>query len=266
MTPRQPSTGLIAIATDPDKMRNLEKSLTIQKIVDNAIPISDIVKTEGAKAVAMTIDIQLTKLVASLNLKWNLNDNQIKTIVEDLMCEYPNETIEDFILVFKKARLGDFGEIYRLDSAVIFTWMKAYLEDKYKIVEDNLMREKDREYQRIVPERADRDWHQEWLNAISENGPGKLRQDLSDAEIEYDGQETPKIEAWPFDPDTAKRQLTDHLEVAMSCQERTVRERHPEFSEEQIQERLAELSRQLVPKPQKKKWTLSNKREKRPSF
>jgi len=80
----------------------------------------------------------LTKLVGSLNLKWNLNDSQILQIVEDLVERYPHETVEDFILLFRKARQNEFGEIYRLDSAVIFGWMDKYLEEKYKIAEKQL--------------------------------------------------------------------------------------------------------------------------------
>ena len=93
------------------------------------------------------MDIQLTKLAASFNMNLNLKDYQIAQIVEDLMAEFPNETIEDFIYVFRQARLGTYGEVYRLDSAVVFGWFKSHLERKYEAVEAKLMAEKDKPYE-----------------------------------------------------------------------------------------------------------------------
>ncbi len=85
-------------------------------------------------------------LALNLNLGNTVNDFQVKTIVEDLLHEFPNESVEDFLLVFKNARHGHYGTIYRLDIAVIFQWIRQHLEEKYIVLEDNLMNEKENEY------------------------------------------------------------------------------------------------------------------------
>lgn len=145
------STGLIATLNDPEHAREFERSLTIKKIVESAMPLCEVVRLTSSRAVAQTLDAALTKLVAAVNVSQNLNDGQIKTIVEDLIDKYPNESIEDFILVFKKARQGEFGIIYSLHSAVIFGWMEFYLEEKYQAVERKLMLEKDKPYELPEP-------------------------------------------------------------------------------------------------------------------
>lgn len=85
-------------------------------------------------------------LALNLNLGNTVNDFQVKNIVEDLLHEFPNESIEDFMLVFKNARHGHYGTIYRLDIAVIFQWVRQHLDEKYIVLEDNLMNEKENEY------------------------------------------------------------------------------------------------------------------------
>jgi hypothetical protein len=245
---KEQSTGLIAILTNQDTARQLEKGLTIEKIVDKGIPICEVARFAGTRQVAIAIDIQLTRLVANLNLKWSLNDAQIKTIVEDLIEKYPNETIEDFILVFKKARLGEFGELIRLDSPIIFTWMEKYLEEKYQVVEDKLMKEKDEFFRKVVPENSERDYLQEWLDSIKDAPEGikRVRQ-LTDEEIKSEGQEQPKRgTGFKYDESEAEIRLREHHEQLWKFQEMSVRERHPEYTEEEIKAKCDELKNTVL--------------------
>lgn len=115
------------------------------------MPICEVVRAIGSRDVAIALDIQLTRLVSNLNLKWSINDRQIKTIVEDIIDKYPNESIEDFVLCFKSARQGNYGELVRLDSAIIFRWIGEYLDAKYEALEDKLAREKDNPHEVITP-------------------------------------------------------------------------------------------------------------------
>ena len=187
---RERLTGLIATLSDPEKARSFERGLTISKIVEQAIPISVALRTTPSKTISQIIDIHLTKLVANLNLGQNLKDFQIKTIVEDLIDRYPNESIEDFIMVFKMARQNEFGTIYQLHSAVIFGWMEYYLDQKYQVLEAKLMKEKD-EIHKVKPVEGGKDWLKVWADAVAEV-PAKPRIQMTDKEIAEEGQEKPK--------------------------------------------------------------------------
>lgn len=207
----------------------------------------------GSRQVAIALDIQLTRLVANLNLKWSLNDTQIKTIVEDLLDKYPNESLEDFILCFKKARQGEYGELIRLDGPIIFSWIQTYLDEKYKAVEDDLMKQKDEFYKAVIIEESSRDRFEEWKQSVNQFDGVKAVAKLTDEEIEAEGQEKPKRQVYPYNESDAEIRLRETHEKLWVMQERTVRERHPEWTEEQIQARLKELKETILYEEQKPK-------------
>jgi len=160
--------------------------------------------------VEIAIDTALTKLVGSLNLKWNLNENQIKQIVEDLVFKYPNETVEDFILVFRRARQNEFGEIYRLDSAVIFGWMEYYLEEKYTVVEQQLKAEKEEYYK--PPEKVeDVDRLKQWKASIDAITIGKTILPMTEQEAKEEGQVRPPKKAYTPPPLSYVEQHEKHM-------------------------------------------------------
>lgn len=107
------------------------------------------IRTTGALGVKQALDILITRLLHSFNLNLTVNEKsmQIPMIVNDLIERYPNETIEDFAYIFKQARQGVYGQVFRIDSAVIFGWVAQHIEDKYKVKEARLMAEKDKPYE-----------------------------------------------------------------------------------------------------------------------
>jgi hypothetical protein len=220
---RERSTGLIATLTDLDRCREFERSLTINKIITDAIPIVELKRTVGSRQVAIALDVQLTRLVASLNLKWNVSDTQIKTIVEDLIDTYPSETIEDFILCFRKARLGEYGELVRLDSPIVFTWMQKYLEEKYQVIEDKLTQEK-AEFNKPIESENDKDWLKVWKDAI-DSIVSKRVFEITDDEIHNEGKVRPK-KAAPY--------------PVTSPMEAYIKERHLAYIQQNYDARTAE--------------------------
>lgn len=171
--------------------------MNVKAIIETALPISEMKRSLPVGEVESAIDTALTKLVASLNLKWNLNDMQIKQIVEDLVFKYPNETIEDFILVFRKARQNEFGEIYRLDGAVIFGWMEKYLEEKYEVLEKQLISEKDRNPMDGILKVSDSTRLAAWKASVDAITL-KAILPLSEKEVRLEGQEKAKKENHPI--------------------------------------------------------------------
>lgn len=80
----------------------------------------------------------LQKLVDNINVdgRLNLQPTQVTHLAEDLVDNFPVESLEDFVLCFRRALSGHYGTIYKVDSSVIFGWMAAYMEDKYMYVEN----------------------------------------------------------------------------------------------------------------------------------
>jgi hypothetical protein len=119
-----------------------ERGLTIAKAIEIGLPLRFHVLNEGRANVLRALDVQLTRLSASINVKHNLSSIQIKQIANDILEVYPTETIEDFMIIFKRARQGFYkddkgrNEIFRLDQAVIFGWIDQHVQEKAMVLEE----------------------------------------------------------------------------------------------------------------------------------
>jgi hypothetical protein len=122
---------------------------TIQKAVIEGVPMSVVVKAaEGimpAENIIGYIEHELIILSAMVNIdqRLNIQPHQLQVIAQELYNEFKAESMEDISVCFRRGATGKYGEIYRLDGAVISGWMRAYMEEKYQVIEANLMAEKE---------------------------------------------------------------------------------------------------------------------------
>lgn len=113
-----------SVKNNPKEILDRPNIAMLQKVVDPVLP-------------ELFLARQLEKLVESVNLdaRLNMRPEQITELAEDLVDTFPVETLEDFVLCFRRATMGMYGIIYKIDKSVVFTWMATYLGDKYMYVE-----------------------------------------------------------------------------------------------------------------------------------
>lgn len=226
-------TGLIATLTNVETSRDFERQLTIDKVVEHALPLCELKHHVGHRSVAIALDVQLTRLVGSLNLKWNVNDSQIKDIVQDLIEEFPNESLEDFVLCFKNARKGKYGELMRLDSPIIFTWMRSYLDEKYQHVEEKWRLQKEEE-KKPISQQGEHDWLKVWKESVDKL-PHSKRFDMTEEQIKKEGQLKPPLTEYNPSPVAQAEMINRHKKKAMEARRKFYLSANPNASEEEIQ-------------------------------
>lgn len=108
---------------------------TVMEAIERGQPISVVAKVTGIEPVYNQVEFELIKCMALLNLNLTIKEAQYPHLAKELVETFPNESIEDFQLCFKKGIRGTYGTIYNVDLAVLSRWMGEYLEEKYQLIE-----------------------------------------------------------------------------------------------------------------------------------
>lgn len=116
-------------------------------------PVILVSKAVGEKKVEAFLAFELNMLASMVNVdeRLNLQPHQIPIIAQELMRTFPTENLADFHICFRRGAMGFYDEkLLRVDGAIITQWMRKYLEEKYQVIEAQLMKEKDDPYRTMV--------------------------------------------------------------------------------------------------------------------
>lgn len=225
--------------------------------------VSELVLVVGEESVKRQIEFELVNLATLMSVGGNLNDAQITFIAEEFVRLYPTESIADFKICFRRGAIGAYGQIQRMDGITLREWMAKYMEEKYLVMEDMLMKEKDDIYK---PQQLN-DKEREQLDRVDVDAMLKEYQEsiksfearaimpMSDEDIQAEGQERPKREVYRYDETEAGHRLKEHHDKVFKAQELLIRDRHPEWSEQEIENHCQELREYTIHQETKPKWS-----------
>ena len=102
--------------------------MNIEKATSQPFQVSRIMKEEPER-LEMILTVALISLTKSMNAKHTMDSAQIDECMVLLIERYWYFKPEEFLLIFKMGKMGDFGTDYnRLDILTIFQWCKIYCE------------------------------------------------------------------------------------------------------------------------------------------
>lgn len=91
-------------------------------------------KQYGERQMEAYIKIWLIELNELLNVARPLKEAQIDEIAYLILSEYNNITIADINIIFRKAKLGEYGELYEsLSMDKILKWFSEYFNDRCNV-------------------------------------------------------------------------------------------------------------------------------------
>jgi hypothetical protein len=204
---------------------------TLKNVVGQP-PICDLEKVVGRNQIVRYIEFELVKMSALVSVGGNLNDAQVQFIANQLVEMFPNESLADFKLCFQRGCIGQYGEIYRMDGIVLRKWMEQYLEEKYTVVEDHLMKEKEQFNKTYTPEEG-KDWFKVWKESVDKL-PNKIVPELTEEEIKREGKARPVIAPYVRSEVEQMVIAKESKERIRECRKKFFLDAYPDAEDEEI--------------------------------
>jgi hypothetical protein len=114
--------------------------------------IAKIKKTYGEDFIQAYIEGWIVNLREFLNIGRKMTDEQTQETAMMIVDEYYNLTIADINIIFKRAKLGQWGQIYdRLDGQIILSWFDKYFQERCRVAADESISEADKYKNNIFP-------------------------------------------------------------------------------------------------------------------
>lgn len=134
------------MAEKPELLAEVEASVSIRACLDSKLQLSKL-KRENPSSLEFAIGFLIEEVIYALNIP-ALTEDQVAYISKCIINEFWWLKIEDFVLIFKNAKLARYGKIYnRMDIHTISTWANQYISDRDREVE-NLRIEENTDYKK----------------------------------------------------------------------------------------------------------------------
>ncbi len=105
------------------------------------------------ESLLIAIEILVTNLATSVNVKFNIEPEQLPDIARAIYNNYYFYSIEEVALILRKGSEGEMGKIYdRLSKDMILDWFKIYDEKYRSNFIHNSRIEQDREFKEVQEE------------------------------------------------------------------------------------------------------------------
>jgi len=93
-------------------------------------------KQKSKAQIIFTVAAITSHCLAQFNVTNGMSATQVAQFAEDFCDKFTTFSLEDLVLMFKKARMAEYGETFnRIDSQIIFTWLSKYDQQRCDAIE-----------------------------------------------------------------------------------------------------------------------------------
>lgn len=119
----------------PESFKTFSKVSTVEDAIEaKTESLAFLKKHSGEDFILAYIKAWVLNCSEYFNVGKSMTEQQIDETSQFILLEYYTLTIADIYLIFKKAKLGHFGQLYdRLDGGVILNWFERYFDERTKI-------------------------------------------------------------------------------------------------------------------------------------
>lgn len=142
-----------------------------------------------------------------LNVSGNLQEGQALEIARMLIEEYPYNSLDDFNVMLGCGVKSRYGQVYRFDVSVVFSWMEKYIDEFYEEKERQIRNDNVNNINDVVPLNIEQrnkidELLSNYLNQIR-NIEIKTVRPMTGDEIRREGKEKPVGIKYKSDPEYA---------------------------------------------------------------
>lgn len=121
----------LSIQLAPKNIKSEIKRFKRVSDIEAGTSIALVRKQHSEGFISGIIALHVKDLTSLLNLHLNLTTEQIIEVADELVAEYYFLSVEEIAFVFRRARLGYYGEIkHSLSIPTIFTWFAKFTDEK----------------------------------------------------------------------------------------------------------------------------------------
>lgn len=96
--------------------------------------MGEVIAAGGEAKMSAFVEMNIALLAVFCNLSNSITPSQVQMTAQMILSEFGNLTIADVNLIFKRAKMGEYGEFYgRLDGQMILSWFGKYLDERCQI-------------------------------------------------------------------------------------------------------------------------------------
>lgn len=110
---------------------------SVEEAVEMGTPMAMVRQVVHEEPLLLAIEFEILTTAGRLNLNaaLTIKPGQTPIIAKTILDTFRTEALGDIKLAFARGSAGLYGEIFRLDGAVLVKWIQCYLEEKYQVVE-----------------------------------------------------------------------------------------------------------------------------------